>query len=130
MWRRAGAACEYCQVPQSLSLLPFEIDHIMAEKHGGATTLANLALSCFYDNNFKGPNIAGIDPRTGRISRLYHPRRYRWHYHFRWDGPYLVGRTAVGRATIEVLCINHPVRVTQRKALIAAGLFPPRAARP
>jgi hypothetical protein len=48
----------------------FEIDHIIAIKHNGPTTPANLALACSYCNNYKGPNIAGIDPRSGSVVRL------------------------------------------------------------
>jgi hypothetical protein len=44
--------------------------------------------------------------------------------HFRWDGPVLVGRTAVGRATIAVLAINLPHRLAQRAALIDEGVLP------
>jgi hypothetical protein len=73
--RRAGDACEYCQLPASLSALPFEIDHVIAQKHGGPTIESNLALSFFYCNSYKGPNIAGIDPRSGRLVRLFNPRR-------------------------------------------------------
>ncbi len=124
VWERARSTCEYCRLPQSLLFLPFEIDHIIAKKHGGRTVAGNLALSCFYDNSFKGPNISGVDPRTGAITRLFHPRRHRWLRHFRWDGPLLAGRTAIGRTTIEVLNINHPLRIAQRETLIAAGLFP------
>ena len=32
--------------------------HIIAKKHGGAIESSNLALSCFYCNSAKGPNIA------------------------------------------------------------------------
>jgi hypothetical protein len=54
VWQRAHATCEYCQLPQSLSPIPFEIDHIIAQKHGGATDATNLALACFYCNSFQG----------------------------------------------------------------------------
>ena len=37
---------------------------------------------------------------------LFNPRRQKWDRHFRWDGPLLVGRTAIGRTTIRVLQIN------------------------
>jgi hypothetical protein len=70
VWERAGRACEYCCLPQEYSHLPFEIDHIIAKKHGGKTRANNLALSCFYCNSYKGPNIAGIDPLNGRMVRL------------------------------------------------------------
>jgi hypothetical protein len=123
--RRAHDCCEYCRMPAHLSILPFEIDHIIAQKHHGKTTSSNLALACAYENAFKGPNIAGLDPRTGRLVRLFHPRRHKWDHHFQWDGPVLVGRTAIGRATIDVLAVNQPLRVEQRRALIEAGLFPP-----
>ncbi len=121
--QRAHGRCEYCGMPESVSFLPFEIDHILARKHHGRTIGSNLAFSCAYDNAFKGPNIAGLDPQTGRLVRLFHPRRHKWQHHFRWDGPVLVGRTAIGRATIDVLAINHPLRIEQRRVLIQAGLF-------
>jgi len=73
--QRAEFCCEYCQLPQALSSIAFEIDHIVARKHGGGTALENLALSCFYCNSLKGPNIAGLDPDTRELSRLYHPGR-------------------------------------------------------
>ena len=94
---RARECCEYCRLPQAYSVLTFEVDHVIARKHGGRTVPGNLALSCFYCNSPKGRNIAGLDPRTGRLTRLFHPRRHRWARHFRWDGPVLVGRTPVGR---------------------------------
>jgi hypothetical protein len=31
VWQRAGSCCEYCLVPQAVDLLPFEIDHIIAQ---------------------------------------------------------------------------------------------------
>jgi HNH endonuclease len=65
VWQRARAACEYCWLPQSLSPIPFEIDHIIAQKHGGATNAANLALACFYCNSFKGRTSLGSIPKQG-----------------------------------------------------------------
>ena len=47
---RADARCEYCRFPQDASLLAFEVEHIVAEKHGGATVADNLALACPYCN--------------------------------------------------------------------------------
>jgi hypothetical protein len=88
-----------------------EIDHVIAVVHGGPTRASNLALACFLCNSYKGPNLAGIDPETKRITRLFHPRRHKWARHFRWNGPLLEGRTPIGRATIAVLKINLPERV-------------------
>jgi hypothetical protein len=116
--QRARGCCEYCGLSEELSSTPFEIDHIVAEQHGGKAVLANLALACFADNHHKGPNLGGIDPKTGKKCWLYNPRRHKWTKHFRWDGPVLVGRTVVGRTTIAVLAINLPHRVLQRAALM------------
>jgi len=84
VWRRAASRCEYCQLSHALSQLTFEIDHIIARKHGGKTRSSNLALTCFYCNSFKGSNIAGLDRDTGKLTRLFHPRIHTWHRHFRW----------------------------------------------
>ncbi|MBL7134484.1 MAG: HNH endonuclease [Phycisphaerae bacterium] len=126
VWLRADGVCEYCQVASESDPLPFCIDHIVAQKHHGATAEDNLALSCYNGNSYKGPNIAGIDPETGQLTRLFHPRTDVWEEHFEWNGAVLVGRTAVGRATVDVLSINHPSRIEHRQLLIAEGVFPRR----
>ena len=121
----ARGCCEYCLLPQQFTVLPLEVDHIVARKHGGPTTVENLCLACYNCNGHKGPNIAGIDPDTQEVTRLFHPRRDTWEEHFRWDGPTLVGQTPAGRATIVVLAMNIPERVEHRRLLIAEGVFPP-----
>jgi hypothetical protein len=125
VWRRAGDCCEYCRIPQDVDYEPLEIDHIVARKHGGLTAADNLALACLHCNSFKGPNIAGFDPVTRKVTPLFHPRRQRWATHFRWRGAVLLGRTPVGRVTVAVLNVNDPPRVTLRAELIDDGLFPP-----
>jgi hypothetical protein len=125
IYRRASHCCEYCRLPQTLSSVPFEIDHVVSKKHHGASILENLALSCFYCNSFKGPNIAGIDLESGQLSRLYHPRSDHWDEHFKWNGALLFGLTPVGRTTIDVLGINSPDCVRLRASLIREGVFPP-----
>ena len=112
-------------MPQQFDPLPFHVDHIVAQKHHGATTAENLALACYNCNMYKGPNIAGIETSTGLVIPLFHPRRDDWHTHFRWEGARLIGVTSVGRVTIEVLQINLPQRVAHRESLIAEGVFPP-----
>lgn len=123
--RRAGSSCEYCRLPSGQTLFPFQIDHIIYLKHGGDDELGNLAWSCFECNVFKGPNIAGVDPQTGRVAELFHPRRDEWKSHFEWDGPELRGLTSAARATVAVLRINLPVRVERRRLLILAGSWSP-----
>jgi hypothetical protein len=123
--KRAGGRCEYCQMSEEYLVLPFTIDHIIAEKHHGQTRASNLCFACFACNNHKGTNISGIDENTKIIVSLYNPRRHKWTKHFRWAGPILVGLTPAGRATVAVLEINLEYRVDLRQGLIDAGLFPP-----
>lgn len=123
---RAKGICEYCRMPQVFyPTVPFQLDHVIASQHGGQTVVGNLALACLHCNSHKGPNIAGLDPKTRRLTRLFHPRRHKWSRHFRWDGPLLVGRTNVGRVTIAVLALNDPNLIAVRQALIDEERFPP-----
>ena len=96
--QRAKARCEYCQLPQTCTVLPHEIDHILAQKHRGQTSLENLCLACAQCNASKGSNIAGYDPVTGKLTSLFNPRTHIWTEHFHWNGPTLVGTTPIARA--------------------------------
>jgi len=123
---RAGNACEYCHLAQEHEpFATFHIDHVIARQHGGEDDFSNLCLACTSCNLHKGPNVAGIDPPTGQMTPLFHPRQDRWVDHFEWSGPTLVGKTAVGRATIVVLGINLPENLELREALIAEDGFRP-----
>jgi hypothetical protein len=121
--QRAQDRCEYCHLPASVYPLPFHADHIVARRHGGQTVLENLALACLHCNRHKGPNIAGTDPKTGEIVRLFHPRSDRWNDHFEWAGSVLTGRTTIGRVTIQVLAVNDPDFLEVREALIQERAF-------
>jgi hypothetical protein len=126
VWRRADGRCEYCQISNAVYRTPFQIDHVIARQHGGRSDLQNLALACFHCNTHKGPNIAGVDPATGRIVRLFNPRLDRWTRHFAWDGPEITGLTPIGRATLRTLALNHPDYLSVRRALIVEGVSPGR----
>jgi HNH endonuclease len=126
VWRRANGRCEYCQMSQAFDDLTFQIDHIIARSHGGAERSDNLCLACFACNHYKGPNISGIDNKTGNVVPLFDPRRQSWVRHFRWSSARLFGRTASGRATVVTLHINLDHRVAHRQMLIVEGVFPPK----
>jgi hypothetical protein len=123
VWQRADRCCEYCHFPSEYAYLPFQIDHIIAEKHGGPTAAHNLAVSCYYCNSFNGANISGIDEQgdPDRAVQLYHPRRDVWSEHFYWDGPFLRGKTPIGRATVKTLRMNEPDAVEVRGMLMRLG---------
>jgi len=116
---RAHHACEYCQLAaRDAPFLAFHVDHVIARQHGGTDDPENLALACLWCNLFKGPNLAGIDPETGEITPLFHPRRERWYMHFMLQGVHIIGRTPTGRATVQVLNMNAPEQVELRIELI------------
>lgn len=120
---RAQERCEYCLVPETIGLLSHQVDHIIAEKHGGATESDNLALSCTLCNRHKGSDLTSIDPETGAITPLFHPRRDRWTVHFLLRDAYLVPLTATARVTIRLLQLNHLERVPERALLLASGAY-------
>jgi HNH endonuclease len=122
---RAGRACEYCRIPQALYRVTFVTEHIIARQHGGSDSDENLAYSCARCNVHKGPNIAGLDPENGQLTRLFNPRSDKWEEHFEWSGRLLVGRTPIGRTTVRVLAMNDPIIRSVRAALLAEGTFPP-----
>ena len=123
VFSRAQNACEYCLIPTVLALAAHQIDHIIAEKHGGETVSENLALSCALCNMAKGSDIASIDPDTRRTVRFYHPRQDRWINHFRvsTETGLIEPLTAVGRATAQLLQINRTESVEERVLLLRAG---------
>jgi hypothetical protein len=105
---------------------PHEPDHVIAEKHGGPTSLENLAWSCFYCNRSKGSDLASIDPISQKVAVLFHPREQRWNRHFRLNGALIEGITSSGRATVTLLHMNDPERVAYRLGLIEIGRYLPR----
>jgi hypothetical protein len=112
---RAAGLCEYCRIPEQQTLAEHEIDHVIALKHGGQTIEDNLALCCAICNRYKGSDIASIDPDTGVVTALYHPRRNVWQEHFEVRGAEIFGSSACGRATVRLLRMNQPARLRERK---------------
>jgi HNH endonuclease len=123
---RAGNCCEYCLLHQELAASTHQVDHVIAEKHGGQTVLDNLALSCMVCNRRKGSDISSIDPETGNLVSLFNPRTQQWPDHFELDGVHIVGLTDVGRTTVVFLQLNAFERLMERDALIRAGRYPPQ----
>ena len=116
---RAQDRCEYCGLEQRHSRVTFHVEHIVARQHGGGETGNNLALACHRCNLHKGPNLSGIDPETGTLVPLFHPRRDLWTEHFQLHGFLVQGLTANGRATVQVLAMNDARRVELRMELAA-----------
>jgi hypothetical protein len=121
---RAEGHCEYCLFPSEAAFLTFEVEHIVSEKHGGATSLDNLALACPFCNRAKGSDLASIDPLTQALTPFFNPRTQRWSDHFSLVGAEVVPLTSVGRVTAIILQFNHPDRLVERERLIRIGRYP------
>lgn len=123
----ADGRCEYCLTLQELTLATFHLDHILPKSAGGKTEFENLCLSCPFCNQFKQGLQRVRDPETGRMVRLFNPRRDRWLVHFRWseDGTQIIGGTARGRATVVALRFNNPIALRARSFWVASGIHPP-----
>lgn len=118
---RAGDRCEYCRLPQHAVDLTFHIEHVIARQHGGTDDPVNLCLACDRCNLHKGPNLTAIDPVSGSIVPLFHPRRHIWTDHFELRGARIVGKTAVGRATALLMQMNSARRRELRQRLLIEG---------
>jgi len=112
--QRARLCCEYCRLSQIFSELRFHIEHIIPRIHGGGDETGNLALACPACNLHKGPNLTGIEPDTGSVVRLFHPRRDVWEEHFGFDGIRITGKTPVGRTSAWLLQMNDVERLRIR----------------
>jgi hypothetical protein len=104
--------------------LPYEIDHIVSEKHGGATESENLFLDFYRCNGFMVSDIASADPKTGKATFFFHPRRQKWEDHFQLSDNIIEPITPEGRVTVILLRLNMAIQIEQRAVLIAVGRYP------
>jgi hypothetical protein len=127
---RANGLCEYCLIHDRDTFFGCEMEHVIAEKHGGETTAENLAYACVFCNRRKGSDIASLASNSGPLTRLFNPRTDLWKEHFRFaeDDVTILSRTDIGAATLNLLELNHPDRILERQVLRAAGRFPSTAA--
>lgn len=119
--------CGYCLTVEKIIGAPMEIEHIVPESLGGETIEDNLWLSCSYCNDYKNDRVSAIDPLTNEVVSLFNPRRERWHDHFLWDNDatHIIGRTPIGRATVNALKLNRPHLVYSRTLWVMVGWHPP-----
>ena len=68
-----------------------------------------------------------IDPQTNSQVSLFNPRQQVWADHFCWSADFrlMIGKTDVGRATIEALFLNRSGVANLRRVLSLANLHPP-----
>lgn len=125
--KRDQNRCVYCQSQQEICGTKFTIDHIIPESLGGTNDPENLCLACWDCNLSKQNRVAVIDEKSGESAPLFHPNQQNWDEHFSWDadGVYLIGKTAVGRATITALRLNRSWLLQSRIRWVKVGWHPP-----
>lgn len=67
--------CVYCQTTVDNTGQALTIDHIVPVAGGGDTVFANLCRACRHCNEAKQDQTQAIDPVTGELVPLYHPRQ-------------------------------------------------------
>ena len=119
--------CGYCQTQEVVSGIPLTMEHITPRAKGGNDDNENLWLSCRLCNEKKGMLLEALDPNTGETVPLFNPRTQTWSDHFTWseDGSRIIHKTAIGRATVDVLSLNDELRVHARAIWVKAGYHPP-----
>lgn len=125
---RAGGFCEYCLIHESDTYLGCQVDHVISEKHGGATESGNLAYACTCCNRAKGSDIGSV-AASGEFTRFYNPRTDRWRDHFDLRGAIIEPQSPIGEVTARVLGMNESERILERRLLHRLGRYPtPQAA--
>ena len=113
--QRANFRCEYCRIHQDDMFISFEIDHIVAQKHGGGNEIENLAYTCPHCNQHRGTDMVTFIDNYNNIIRLFNPRVDKWGEHF---------ESKIGKATIKLLKMNDVDLIILRGLLSDLGRYP------
>ena len=120
--------CGYCLFQQQYSPVIFQFDHYYPLSKGGANDEINLWLACGNCNNAKSDETECFDFQTETTVPIFDPRTDNWNEHFEWneDGTIIVGKTPIGRGTVELLKFNIERVVAVRREWVLAGWHPPK----
>ena len=121
---RANRVCEYCLIHEDDTYIGCQVEHIIAEKHGGPTEAENLAYACAFCNRAKGTDIGTMAPGTRELTRFFNPRIDRWSEHFFLNGVFIQPQTAIGEATAKILRFNDTDRLFERQTLEHVERYP------
>lgn len=122
--QRASFRCEYCQIHSDDLFLSFEIDHIIAIKHGDTNAIENLAYACPHCNQHKGSDFATLLNDFNDIVVLYNSRIHNWTEHFDISDGEIIAKNRIGQASIKIFKFNEPDLLILRKLLFELGRYP------
>ena len=118
--------CAYCQSSETLTVVTFEVEHIIPLSLGGQTDFENLCLACPTCNRHKANRVIGLTDE-GAAARLFYPQCDSWLDHLDWsvNGTEIVGLTEIAVATVNLLSMNRPQLVELRSLWVIVGKHPP-----
>lgn len=122
---RANLLCEYCLLHEDDMELGCQVDHVIAEKHGGLTIPENLCYACTFCNRAKGSDLGSLSARTGQLIRFFNPRTDQWADHFVLHRAVIDSVSEVGEVTARILEFNAIERILEREVLQQIGRYPP-----
>jgi hypothetical protein len=122
--QRADFRCEYCRVQEADMFYAFQIEHIVAIKHGGGSELDNLAYACPHCNQHKGSDLVTFLIDYDDLVAIYNPRKMDWSVHFEVDFGSIQAKTRIAEATIKLLYLNDPDLIILRQLLAEIGHYP------
>jgi len=124
---RFSNRCAYCQTAEALTVVIFEIEHIIPRSAQGQTVFENLCLACPTCNRYKANRQEALDPVSNEMVSLFHPHLQSWTDHFAWSqmNTEIVGLSPIGRATISALKMNRPQMIRVRRMWVKMGQHPP-----
>ncbi|MEZ4942718.1 MAG: HNH endonuclease signature motif containing protein [Saprospiraceae bacterium] len=121
---RAAFCCEYCRLPEKAAFFSFHVDHIVSLRHGGTTSLDNLAFACPICNRNKGTDLGTLVGNPPSLVRFFNPRVDNWDDHFSMEASGEIrSKTDIGEATKMFLDFNYPDAVIERRKLLLAGVL-------
>jgi hypothetical protein len=120
--------CGYCLILQQYSPMIFQFDHYFPVSLGGTNDEENLWLACGNCNNAKSDKIEAFDSVTNQKVSIFNPRTQIWNEHFEMseDRAIIIGKTPIGRGTVEALKLNDERVVAVRVEWVSAGWHPPK----
>ncbi len=120
--------CGYCLILQRYSPMIFQFDHYIPVSLGGTNNEENLWLVCGNCNNAKSDKTEAFDSVTKSTVPIFNPRTQIWNEHFETskDRAIIIGKTPIGRGTVEALKLNDERVVVVRREWVFAGWHPPK----
>ncbi len=120
--------CGYCLILQRYSPMIFQFDHYIPVSLGGTNDEENLWLVCGNCNNAKSDKTEAFDSVTNSTVPIFNPRTQIWSENFEMskDRAIIIGKTPIGRGTVEALKLNDERVVDVRREWVFAGWHPPK----